>query len=68
MKVLVYLNLSRIFLEKNEISKLHEEWKISPSGKVQNIGEETLKGLFSNLIIPTVHLLGLLWSILAGWL
>jgi hypothetical protein len=53
MKVLVYLNLSQIFLEKNEISKLHEEWKISPSGKVQNIGEETLKGLFSNLIIPS---------------
>jgi hypothetical protein len=31
MKVLVYNNFSKNFLKKNEISKLHEEWKISPS-------------------------------------
>jgi hypothetical protein len=30
MKVLVYSNFSQKNLEKNEISKLHEEWKISP--------------------------------------
>jgi hypothetical protein len=30
MKVLVYSNFSQFFLEKIEISKLHEEWKISP--------------------------------------
>jgi hypothetical protein len=30
MKVQVYSNFS-IFLENNEISKLHEEWKISTS-------------------------------------
>jgi hypothetical protein len=50
-------------LEKNEISKLYEEWKISPPkyrGKVQKAGEETLKGLFSNLFIPAAHLFGLM--------
>jgi hypothetical protein len=31
MKVLVNFNFSKNILEKNEISKLHEEWKISPS-------------------------------------
>jgi hypothetical protein len=30
MKVMVYFNFSKK-MEKNEISKLHEEWKISPS-------------------------------------
>jgi hypothetical protein len=30
MKVLVYSNFRNNFLEKNEISKLHGEWKISP--------------------------------------
>jgi hypothetical protein len=30
MKVLVYSNFKNLFLEKHEISKLHEEWKISP--------------------------------------
>jgi hypothetical protein len=28
-------------------------------GKVQKIGEETLKGLFSRFFIPTAHLFGL---------
>jgi uncharacterized membrane protein len=31
IKVLMYYNFSKRILEKNEISKLHEEWKISPS-------------------------------------
>jgi hypothetical protein len=31
MKVLVYSNFSPKKMEKNEISKLHEEWNISPS-------------------------------------
>jgi hypothetical protein len=30
MKVLVYSNFRRIFFEKNETSKLNEEWNISP--------------------------------------
>jgi hypothetical protein len=38
------------------------------TGKVQKTREETLKGLFSNLLIPTAHLSGLMWSTLAGWL
>jgi hypothetical protein len=29
-------------------------------GKVQKIGEETLKGLFSRFLIPTTHLFGLM--------
>jgi hypothetical protein len=37
-------------------------------GKVQKIGEETLKGLFSRFLIPTTHLFGLMYSTLAGWL
>jgi hypothetical protein len=37
-------------------------------GKVQKTGEETLKGLFSNLLILATHLFGLIWSTLAGWL
>jgi hypothetical protein len=39
------------------------EGRFHPSkcrGKVQKIGEETLKGLFSRFLIPTVHLLGLM--------
>jgi hypothetical protein len=35
-------------------------------GKVQKIGEETLKGLFSIFLIPTAHLFGLMKSTLAG--
>jgi hypothetical protein len=37
-------------------------------GKVQKSREETLKGLFSNLLILTAHLFGLMWSTHAGWL
>jgi hypothetical protein len=37
-------------------------------GKVQKAGEETLKGLFSNLFILAAHLFGLIWSTLTGWL
>jgi hypothetical protein len=36
-------------------------------GKVQKTREETLKGLSSNLLIPTTYLFGLMWSTLAGW-
>jgi hypothetical protein len=35
-------------------------------GKVQKIGEETLKGLFLNFLIPAVHRFRLMWSTLAG--
>ena len=48
---------------KNEISKFHVDWKISPSqgrGKVQKIGEEILKGPFSKFLIPGAHLFGLM--------
>jgi hypothetical protein len=55
-------------LKKNEIFKFHEEWNwFHPSkcrGKVQKLGEETLKGLFSNLLIPAAHLFGLMKSYL----
>jgi hypothetical protein len=37
-------------------------------GNLQKTGEETLKGLSSNLLIPLAHLFGLMWSTLAGWL
>jgi hypothetical protein len=37
-------------------------------GKIQKTGKETLKRLSSNLLIPTAHLFGLMWSTLAGWL
>jgi hypothetical protein len=37
LKVLVYSNFRGKNLDKNEISKLHEEWKISPS-QVQEKG------------------------------
>jgi hypothetical protein len=35
---------------------------------VQKTGEETLKELFSNLLIPAGHLFGLIWSTLVDWL
>jgi hypothetical protein len=56
-----------VALKKNDISKLYEEWKISPSqvGKVQKIGEETFKGLFTNLLITVTYLFGLLAPTLA---
>jgi hypothetical protein len=37
-------------------------------GKVQRIGEETLKVLFSRFLIPIAHLFGLIKSTLVGWL
>jgi hypothetical protein len=36
--------------------------------KVQKVGEETLIKHLSNLLIPTAHLFGLMWSTLVGWL
>jgi hypothetical protein len=35
--------------------------------KVQKTGVDTLKGLFSNLLLPATHLFGLMWSTHAGW-
>jgi hypothetical protein len=70
MKVLVYSDFSKK-IRKNEIAKIHEEWKIIPfkcRGKVQKTREETLKGLFSNFLNLTTHLFGLVWSTLVGWL
>jgi hypothetical protein len=72
MKVLVYSN----FRKKSFWKKMKSPSSINNGrfhipkyrGKVQKIGEETLKGLFSNLLIPTAHLFGLMWSTLAGWL
>jgi hypothetical protein len=37
-------------------------------GKVQKTREETLKGLFSSLLIHVAHLFRLIWSTLVGWL
>jgi hypothetical protein len=57
-------------LKKNKISKLYEKWKILPSkcrGKVQKTKEETLKGIFSNLLKPATHFFRLMWSTLVGW-
>jgi hypothetical protein len=64
MKVLVYFNFSK--------KKIWKKMKFTNSmrngrfhsfkcrGKVQKTGEETLKGLFSNLLIPTAYLFGLI--------
>jgi hypothetical protein len=37
-------------------------------GKVQKIGEETLKTRFSELLPHVAHLFGLMWSTHASWL
>jgi hypothetical protein len=37
-------------------------------GKVQKPREEILKGFFSNLLLPTAYLFGLMWSTHVGWL
>jgi predicted PP-loop superfamily ATPase len=71
MMVLVYSNFSKKNCEKNEISKLMRNGRFHPSkcrNKVEKTGEETLKGLSSNLLIPTTYLFGLMWSTLAGQL
>jgi hypothetical protein len=68
MKVQMYSNfIKKKKLGKNEISKLHEDHPSKCRGKVQKIGEETLKGLFSKLLIPA-PLFGLMKSTLASWL
>jgi hypothetical protein len=36
-------------------------------GKVQKTGEETLEGLFSNLLILDAHFFGLMKSTLVDW-
>jgi hypothetical protein len=49
--------------KKIKSSIFMENGRFHPSkcrGKVQKIGEETLKGLFSNLVTLDVHLFGLM--------
>jgi hypothetical protein len=53
MKVLVYSNFSKKNWKKNEISKLHEEWKIS--GKIQKMG--MLYTHFSKMPSPSPNFL-----------
>jgi hypothetical protein len=62
IKVLVYSNFSKK-LEKMKSPSSMRNGRFHPSkcrAKVQKIGEETLKGLFSNLLIPAAHLFGLM--------
>jgi hypothetical protein len=47
-------------LGKNEISKNGRFHSPKYRDKVQKTKEETLKGLFSNLLIPAAHLFGLM--------
>jgi hypothetical protein len=71
MKVLSYSNFSKISkIKKIKSPSSMKNGRFHPSkfmGKVQKAGEETLKGLFSNPLLPTTHLFGLMWSIHAGW-
>jgi hypothetical protein len=63
MKVLVCSNFSKINWKKMKSPSSMRIGKFHPSkcrGKVQKTGEETLKGLFSNLLIPAAHLFGLM--------
>jgi hypothetical protein len=71
MKVLVYSNFSQKNWKKKKSPSSMRNRRFHPSkcrGKIQKTGEETLKGLFSNLLIPTTYLFGLMWSTLGGWL
>jgi hypothetical protein len=71
IKVLVYSNLSKNKFGKMKSPSSMKNGRFHPSKnryKVQKTGEETLKGLFSNLLILAAHLFGLIWSTLASWL
>jgi hypothetical protein len=60
MKVLMYSNFRKRKLKS--LSSMRSE-RFHPSkyrGKVQKTGEEILKGLSSNLLIPIAHLFGLI--------
>jgi hypothetical protein len=62
MRVLVYSKF-RFFWEKMKSPNSMRNGRFhlpKCRGKVQKIGEETLKGLFSNLFISTAHLFGLM--------
>jgi hypothetical protein len=58
------LNLAKIKFEKRKKSpcSMREGRFHLPKcrGKVQKIGEETLKGLFLRFLIPTAHIFGLM--------
>jgi hypothetical protein len=64
MKVLVYYSFRKYKIwKKMKSPSSMKNGRFHPSryrGKVQKIGEETLKGLFSNLLIPTAYLFGLM--------
>jgi hypothetical protein len=64
MKVHVYSNFSKNKIWKNlkYPCSMREGRFHLPNcrGKVQKIGEETLKGLLSRFLIPTAHLFGLM--------
>jgi hypothetical protein len=44
-----------------------EDFTLPSVGATSKIGEETFKGLFSNLFLPVAHLFGLMWLTHAGW-
>jgi hypothetical protein len=64
MKVQVYSKFSKNKIRKQMKSPSSmKNGRFHPPkcrGKVQKIGEETLKGLFSNFFIPAPHLFGLM--------
>jgi hypothetical protein len=64
MKVLVYSSVSKNkFWKKMKSPSSMRNGRFHPSkcrGKVQKTGEETLKGLFSNLLFLVAHLFGLM--------
>jgi hypothetical protein len=62
MKVLLYSNFSKELKKMKSPSSVRNGSFHPPKyrSKVQKIREETLKGLFSNLLILTAHLFGTL--------
>jgi hypothetical protein len=71
MKVLpIFIFLKRIRKRMKSSSSMRNGRFHHPKyrGKVQKTKEEFFKGLFSNLLIPTAHLFGLMWPTLASWL
>jgi hypothetical protein len=72
MKVLPYSNFSpNSFKDKiKSLSSMKNGRFHLPKcrGKVQKTGEETFKGLFSNLLLHAAYFFGLISSIHASWL
>ena len=64
MKVLVYFNFGKkYFWKKMKSPSSMKNGRFHPSkyrGKVQNIGEETFKGLFPKFLVPAAYLFGLM--------